>query len=69
MAGKIFVRPKPGIVLRHLSQHRSAKPLPPQGGWWPNDQFTHRRILDGGIELAEPPKPETAESQPAPTQT
>jgi hypothetical protein len=45
--------------------------LPPQGGWWPNDQFTHRRILDGGIELAEPPKPEPAKPEPteSPSQT
>lgn len=57
--------------------HPAAGPLPPDGGNWPDDQFTLRLIRDGAIvpvEAAEPsqaPAPDLAphEPEPAPAET
>ncbi len=56
MVEKIYVQPKPGLVLRYEPGGRNpaAQPLPAAGGWWPDDQFTKRRIRDGDLVVVDP---------------
>lgn len=56
--------------------HPAAGPLPPDGGNWPDDQFTLRLIRDGAIEPVKPVEPAPApvapaipEAAPAPAET
>ena len=56
--------------------HPAAGPLPPDGGNWPDDQFTLRLIRDGAIEPLEavepapaPAAPAIPEAAPAPAET
>ncbi|MCJ2067754.1 hypothetical protein MKK75_02855 [Methylobacterium sp. J-030] len=47
--------------------HPAAGPLPPDGGNWPDDQFTLRLIRDGAIAPLEAVEPDPAPaSEPAP---
>jgi len=36
--------------------HRGFAVLPDEGAWWPNNAYTRRRINEGAIETAKPPK-------------
>lgn len=47
--GMIAVRPADaGSNLLHPA---GGRPLPDEGGLWPNDTFTHRRVKDGGVVI------------------
>lgn len=49
----IFVWPRDSNSgLRHPSS--PSRPLPNSGDHWPEDQFTHRRLAEGGILLEDP---------------
>ena len=50
----IFVKANPGMKLKHPSLHGSQTHLPESGGYWPDDAFTHRRVRDGGVVIADP---------------
>lgn len=48
--------------------HPSGAVATNEGGSWPNDQFTARRLLDGDIEkvpLVDPPKGDDVETKAA----
>lgn len=50
----IFVKPRDrNSGLRHPSM--PTRQLPDAGDFWPDDGFTHRRVGDGGITLADAP--------------
>jgi hypothetical protein len=54
------------IVARHPGRGWSR--LPPEGGWWPRDAYTTRRLRDEDVTEAEPPPeipPEFAAPKPA----
>jgi hypothetical protein len=57
MDGKIYVK----STRPDLPPHPVDGALPKDGGWWPADQFTFRRIQDGDIEETDPPAPAQAE--------
>lgn len=68
--GMIYVKPKPGTTIKHFTQKKFEPPLPPEGGWWPDDQFTARVLRDGatsphGVVLADPPPSPKADPAPA----
>ena len=49
----IFVWPRDSNTgLRHPSS--PSRPLPDTGDHWPDDQFTHRRLAEGGIVTQDP---------------
>ena len=51
----IFVKPNPNMRLKHPGLPASQTHLPERGAYWPDDAFTHRRIRDGGVIVAQPP--------------
>lgn len=65
----IYVKPaRPGMALWHEPSSTPGVPkryLPDEGGWWPDDSFTHRRLNENppGVVQIDPPgaaKPESA---------
>ena len=66
-------------VMRKILRHPggSKMPFPSSGGLdWPDDQFTHRRIVDGDVTTVDPSPPAAeltpllaSESTPLPSST
>lgn len=48
-----FIHVKPVQAGSNLSHPSGGRPLLDEGGFWPDDGFTHRRIAEGGVTLIE----------------
>lgn len=60
MSEQIYVKPLPGLLIRRPEKNHAH--LPPEGDFVPKDAFWTRRLLDGDVIAAEPPKkPKTKE--------
>lgn len=60
------IRVKPARAGMRLS-HPTAGPLKDEGGEWPLDQFTFRRMRDGDVEEVKPESPAPAPAPAAAT--
>ena len=53
----VVVKPTSDLVRKHVKHPTGVGFSNPAGTEWPDDAFTTRRIMDGDIEVVEPPAP------------
>lgn len=61
----MYIKPVQGRTVPDPSR---GDALPSEGREVPDNQYWQRRLIDGDVEAATPPKPEKTKTQPA-TQT